>query len=181
MTSSILVFGLLAGLDNLQVCSSIGLAPIPRSRLHRMAAMFCFCETAAPLAGLLMAKAMLSAAGAWAHVAGPAVMIACGIAIFHAALRQSDESVSETGAFALPLALCVDNVFAGAGISPMAGPVWMGALYIGITSSLMSCVGVYGAQWIRRLLTCLPRVRVEMVGATYLVLVAIHMLTERSV
>jgi putative Mn2+ efflux pump MntP len=179
MIVTILLFGMLAGLDNLQVCSSIGLGAIPRGRLHRMAIMFSLCETVAPVVGFLAGKAFLTAIGVWSHFAGPAVMIACGLAIFCAALRHAPETISEAGVFALPLSLCLDNVIAGAGLSPIGKPVWLAALSIGLTSAMMSCAGLYGAARVRGLLARVPRLRVEIAGAAYLVILAFRMLAER--
>jgi manganese efflux pump family protein len=179
MIMIILLFGMLAGLDNLQVCSSIGLGAVPRARLHRMAVMFSLCETVAPVVGFLAGKAFLPAIGVWSHLAGPAVMIACGLAIFHAALRHELETISEAEVFALPLSLCLDNVIAGAGLSPIGNPVGLAALCIGLMSAAMSCAGLYGAARIRGLLGRVPRLRVEMAGAAYLVVLAFRMLAER--
>ena len=179
MMATILLFGMLAGLDNLQVCSSIGLGAIPRGRLHRLAAMFTLCETIAPVIGFLAGKAFLNALGVWSHIAGPAVMIVCGIAILVAAIRNTPEAFPEAGVVALPVSLCLDNVVAGAGLSPTGEPVWMAALLIGLTSAILSGIGLYGAARIRGLLRRLPALRVEMAGAAFLVILAFRMLAER--
>ena len=107
-------------------------------------------------------------------------MIACGVAIFLAAIRHAPEAISEAGVFALPISLCLDNVIAGAGLSPIGNPVWLAALCIGLMSAMMSCAGLYGAVRIRGLLGRVPRLRVEMAGAAYLVVTAIRMLAERA-
>ena len=180
MTSTILLFGALAGLDNLQVCSSIGLSGIPRGRLNRLGMMFTLCETAGPVIGFVAGKAFLSALGAWSHVAGPAVMIACATAIFIASLRGTQDGIPEAGVVALPLSLSLDNVVAGAGLSPIGEPVWTAALGIGLMSAVMSCAGLYGAASVRGLLARVPRLRVEMVGAGYLAILAVRMLAGRA-
>src|SRR5205823_6160634 len=52
MLGVILFLGVLAGLDNFQVCSSLGLLPVRRAQKHLLALAFGTCETLAPLAGL---------------------------------------------------------------------------------------------------------------------------------
>jgi manganese efflux pump family protein len=179
MTATILLFGLLAGLDNLQVCSSIGLAEITRRRLHRLAIMFALCETLAPLVGVLGGKAFLNSFGGWSHVAGPAVVIACGISIFYAAMRRTQDGLPPAGVVALPMALCLDNVVAGAGLSAIGEHMWFSALCIGLTSATMSCAGLYAAARIRCLLGGVPRLRVETAAAGYLVVLALRMFAEK--
>jgi putative Mn2+ efflux pump MntP len=179
VNATVLLLGIWAGMDNLQVCSSVALAPIPRGRLHRLAAMSCICETAAPVAGLLLGKALLSVLGVCSQITGPAMMIVCGIAIFRSSLRGDDQGLSEAGAFALPVSLCLDNLVAGIGVSPAVGPAWTAALSIGLISASMSCVGVYGAQWLRKIIYSLHIPRLEMLGAAYLVMLGLRTLAER--
>lgn len=129
----------------------------------------------------MMGRALLNAVGLWARIIGPAVMIVCGIAIFRAAMGQKDdECVSEAGAFALPVSLCLDNLIAGVGISPLAGHALESALCIGLISALMSLTGVYGAQWLRRIVSHLAILRLEMLGAAYLVVLALRSLAQTA-
>ncbi len=180
MIATILFFGVLAGLDNLQVCSSIGLAEIPRRRLYRLAIMFTLCETLAPLVGVVGGKAFLNSVGAVSHIAGPVVVIASGISIFYAALRRTNNGLPEAGVVALPMALCLDNVVAGAGLSAfVTPPVWIAALCVGLTGAIMSCAGLYGATRVRRLLRDALPVRWEIAGAGYLVFLAVRMFAEK--
>jgi putative Mn2+ efflux pump MntP len=129
----------------------------------------------------MMGKALLNAVGLWARILGPAVMIVCGVAIFRAAMRNDDDGgISEAGAFALPVSLCLDNVIAGVGISPLAGHALDSALCIGLISALMSLTGAYGAQWLRGILSRLAIPRLEMLGAAYLVVLALRSLAQTA-
>lgn len=178
MIATILLFGVLAGLDNLQVCSSIGLASIPRPRLRGLAIMFTLCETLAPVAGAFGGKAFLNSIATWSHLAAPLVVIACGISILYAAVCRSQEGLPRASVVALPFALCLDNVVAGAGLGAIGEHVWFAALSIGLTSSIMSCVGLYGAARVRRLLRGAVPLRVEIAGAGYLLFLAVRMFAE---
>jgi manganese efflux pump family protein len=151
MIGAVLVFGFLAGLDNLQVCSTLGLLPMNRARRHSLAAAFVLCETAAPLAGLLGGHAVLALAGSYARLAGPAMMICCGIAVLAWALRGEPENTAACGRmlFGLPVTLSLDNVVAGFGISSLDCPAWIAALAVGLTGAAMSCIGLYGAAQLR--------------------------------
>src|SRR5580704_6764459 len=81
MLGAVLLFGVLAGVDNLQVCSSIGLLPIERRRRHLLAAAFSLCETAAPLLGLMLGHLLLRSLAGAAVKVGPLLMLLCGCAV----------------------------------------------------------------------------------------------------
>jgi putative Mn2+ efflux pump MntP len=181
MTGSILLFGCLAGLDNLQVCSAIGLVPLSRRRLHALAALFCICEVGASLSGVLLGRAVLDMVGISAHLLAPAVMVVCGIAILVSALTQTGEDVYGSASLALPLSLSLDNVVAGAGISPLAAPVWPAVVSMGLTGGLMSCIGLYGGQQVRRFLSGIEVGRLQFAGSTYLLVMAFRMLVTNSI
>jgi manganese efflux pump family protein len=181
MTGSILLFGCLAGLDNLQVCSSLGLVRLARRRIYLLAALFCLCELTAPLIGVLLGTAVLDWAGVRAHFVAPAVMIVCSLAIFISAVTQTGEHVYKSASFALPVSLSLDNVIAGAGISSLAAPVWPAAVSIGLTGALMSCIGLFGGHQLRRFSKGIPLGRFEFAAAAYLLVLAFRMLATKSI
>jgi putative Mn2+ efflux pump MntP len=153
MLGTVLFFGLLAGLDNLQACSAIGCLPIRRAQMHLLAVAFTACESIAPLAGLALGHVLLRSAGGAAARIGPFMMLACGIAVLLCALRQDDLPSLVSGPkmiLGMPVALSFDNFFAGAGISSLHYPVAMSALIIGFVGAAMSCLGLYLGAWIRR-------------------------------
>jgi putative Mn2+ efflux pump MntP len=173
-----LLCGMLAGLDNLQVCSTLGLLAMSRARRHLLAMAFSFCETAAPLLGLLAGKALLTHIGPWARMIGPVMMIACGAGVACAGLRGgARQPVGESRLLlALPLSLSLDNVAAGFGISPLAGPLWRSAVLIGLMGTALSCAGLYGVAWIRGSVRRIPSAPVEIAASVYLFFVATRML-----
>jgi putative Mn2+ efflux pump MntP len=174
MIGAVLVFGVLAGLDNLQVCSALGLLPMNRARRHSLAAAFGLCETVAPLAGLLAGHAALALAGAYARLAGPAMTICCGIAVLAWAVRGKPEDTGRSSGmlFGLPVALSLDNVVAGLGISSLACPVWVAALAVGLTSAAMSCIGLYGAARFRARIACWLPSSMEAAAGGWLIILA---------
>jgi putative Mn2+ efflux pump MntP len=182
MIATILLFGVLAGLDNLQVCSSLGLLPMSTARRRNLAAAFSLCETGAPLAGLLVGHAVLSLMGAYADVLGPAMTICCGLAVLVAALRGEPDNEGAGGRllFGLPLSLSLDNVAAGLGISALNCPVWLAALAIGLISAGMSCIGLYGASAIRKWMGRAMPARTGVAVGGYLCVLAVRMLVAKS-
>jgi manganese efflux pump family protein len=178
MIATILIFGFLAGLDNLKVCSSVGLLPISRSRMRILAAGFILCETAAPLAGLLAGHAVLKLIEPFARIAGPLMTVICGAAVFAVGLRGERDSLTGDSRllFGLPLSLSLDNLVAGAGISPLPCPVWAAALLIGLISGGMSCAGLYGAARLRDLFRRIVPARADLLTGAYLCVLALRML-----
>lgn len=153
MLSAVLLLGVVAGLDNLQVCSSLGLLPMGRAHKQFLALAFSACETLAPLAGLAIGRLLLVTAGRAAAVVGPVAVLLCGLAVIVLALRKED--VSEVAASpavlcGLPLSLSLDNLLAGVGLGSMPLPVLLSALIMGFTSAAMSCLGLYFGAWLRR-------------------------------
>ncbi|MEN9864858.1 MAG: hypothetical protein RL748_448, partial [Pseudomonadota bacterium] len=71
----VVLFGLAAGLDNLQVCSSLGLLPVERRRLHWLALAFCLSEVGGALLGLLLGRGMISLLGPAANNLAPIAML----------------------------------------------------------------------------------------------------------
>jgi manganese efflux pump family protein len=173
----IAVFGLLAGLDNLQVCASLGLLPMRRSRIHLLAAAFCAGEILGALLGLLVGRGLIALLGEAASAVAPLAMLGCGCAVVWLAFRREDEDLQELVnhralLLGLPLSLSLDNVVAGAGISFSSHPLVMSALVIGAISAAMSCVGLYLGRWFRRFL---PE-RIELVVGVYLCFLAVRMM-----
>lgn len=153
MLGAVLLLGVVAGLDNLQVCSSLGLLPIGRARKQLLALAFSACETLAPLAGLAIGRLLLVTVYRAAAVVGPVAVLLCGLAVIVLALRKQDvsEVADSRGVLCgLPLSLSLDNLLAGVGLGSMHLPVLLSALIMGLTSAAMSCLGLYFGTWLRR-------------------------------
>ena len=196
----LLIFGVLAGLDNLQVSASLALLPLQKRRLHVLAAAFCVSEIGGALLGLLLGKAVLSLITPVAEWLAPAAMLGCGIVVLWLALRRegakqtelerthlerthperahSEQAGGALFGFAnqralllgLPLTLSIDNVIAGAGIGIAGYPLAMSALIVGSVSAAMACAGLYAGHWFKRFL---PQ-RIEIAVGAYLSVLAIR-------
>lgn len=173
----VILFGIVAGLDNLQASTSLGLLPMQRKRMHMLAMAFCACELAGAILGLLLGHGLTAMLGPIASSIAPFVMLACGIAILWLAYRSESKGLPEfvnhqAFLFGLPLALSLDNVIAGAGVSFSSAPVLTSAIIIGVISAGMACFGLYFANWIRNFL---PK-RVELLAGAYMCFLAVRMM-----
>lgn len=173
----VILFGVVAGLDNLQVCSSLGLLPMERKRLHLFAMAFCLCELGGAVLGLQLGRSFINAMEPLGTMFAPAMMLLCGLAVIFLAYRNAAEGLPRfvnrrAVLFVLPVSLSVDNVVAGAGISFSSTPVLASAVAIGVISATMSCFGLYFANWVRNFL---PK-RVEMIAGAYMCLLAVRMM-----
>lgn len=198
--AELLIFGVLAGLDNLQVSSALALLPLQKRHVHLLAAAFCVSEIGGALLGLLIGKGLLSLVSPVAGWLAPTAMLLCGIAVLILAMardepdihrlstnRMSADAMSSDATFAgrtsmagfanhralllgLPLSLSVDNVVAGAAISFAGYPLLAAALTIGCISAAMACAGLYAGQRLRRFL---PE-RIEVAVGAYLSVLALR-------
>src|SRR5215212_2848855 len=114
----LILLGLLAGIDNLQVAAALTVAPLTRRRRALLALSFALCETLSPLAGYFVARQFRERLGVTFDGIAPFVIIACGIAIVALAFRGDDDEVeklvnSRWTIVGLPLSLSFDNLFLG--------------------------------------------------------------------
>jgi putative Mn2+ efflux pump MntP len=171
----LMIFGLLAGLDNLQVSASLALLPLARRRLHLLAAAFCAGEIGGALLGLLLGRALLDAIAPVAEWLAPAAMLFCGVIVLWLALRRGDADLARFAnrralLLGLPLSLSLDNVIAGAGIGVAGYPLLQSALIVGSLSAALACAGLYAGGWLRRFLPD----RIELAVGAYLSVLAIR-------
>lgn len=171
----LMIFGLLAGLDNLQVSASLALLPLARRRLHLLAAAFCAGEIGGALLGLLLGRALLDAIAPVAEWLAPAAMLFCGVIVLWLALRRGEADLTRFAnrralLLGLPLSLSLDNVIAGAGIGVAGYPLLQSALIVGSLSAALACAGLYAGGWLRRFLPD----RIELAVGAYLSVLAIR-------
>lgn len=171
----LMIFGLLAGLDNLQVSASLALLPLARRRLHLLAAAFCAGEIGGALLGLLLGRALLNAIAPVADWLAPAAMLFCGVIVLWLALRRGEADLTRFAnrralLLGLPLSLSLDNVIAGAGIGVAGYPLLQSALIVGSLSAALACAGLYAGGWLRRFLPD----RIELAVGAYLSVLAIR-------
>lgn len=172
----ILLLGVLAGTDNLQVAAAISMAPLTRARRIAFALAFCACEIGSPLAGLLFVTSLRSYFGTWPRLLAPIVVITCGAVVF-LAMRDSDELEKLVNhrwtVAALPLSLSLDNLLIGVSLGTFGYPLPLAAATIGSVSAAMCLFGLAGGTRIRR---WIPE-RANVVSGFYLIVIAILMFT----
>jgi putative Mn2+ efflux pump MntP len=173
--AQVLLLGLLVGLDNLQVGAALGLLPMSAGRRWAFAGMFVLCETAMPLAGLLLGHAARLRAAAWADEFGIAVLGLAGVLTVVLAMgvereqRPKHNWVDRRAALAgLPLSLSLDNLAVGVGLGSLGFSVVSSALLIGLVSGSLGALGLFSGAQLQR---WVPG-RTELWGGLYLVALA---------
>lgn len=153
--STILLFGLLAGVDNLQVAAAVGMSRTSSSRKWALVGAFAIFEALMPLVGAVVGRALAARYAATATFAGPLLLAGCGIVVLVSTFKKNPTKniFDRPGALlALPLALSFDNLLAGAGFAAMGYPVGLTAWAIGGLSGLMCFAGMLlgdriGLRW----------------------------------
>lgn len=171
----IILLGVLAGSDNLQVAAAISMAPLTRARRVAFALAFVVCEISTPLLGLLLVASLRARAGAWIDAAAPPIVVACGVVIV--ALALTDRERLETFVnrrwviAALPLSLSVDNLLIGVSLGAFGYPLPFAAATIGSVSAAMCIAGIAGGARIRRWLPA----HADVLSGLYLIAIAAFM------
>lgn len=170
----LLLLGVLAGIDNLQVAAALSVAPLTRMRRLLLALAFTICETVSPLVGYALASVLRTRLGAVFDRATPFIVIACGTTIVWLALRERDTAPlvnSNWTIFGLPLSLSLDNLLVGVSLGSFGYRPAVAALTIGGTSAVLCLCGIVFGARIRRLI---PE-RAELVSGAALIAVAASM------
>ena len=169
---TIILFGLLAGLDNLQVAPALGAMRMRAKRRLMIAIAFGMFEAVMPLVGLSVGYLFQENLASAFDGAGPLILIVCGVLIIHMALKEKDTSdIVNSGwvVLGLPFSLSLDNLVAGLGLGAVGYPVIFSALVIGLISAAMCLVALLFGDLIRR---WIPG-NVEVISGAYLVILAI--------
>jgi len=171
----IILLGVLAGLDNLQVAAAISMTPLTRSRRALFALAFCLCEISTPLLGLLLMSAIRARAGDWLDGVAPFIVVTCGLVIIYLALRDNDQLETLVNnkwtVIGLPLSLSLDNLLIGISLGTLRYPLPLAALTIGSVSACMCLFGIAGGMRIRR---WIPK-HAEVISGLYLIAIAAMM------
>lgn len=162
----IVLLGILAGADNIQVAAAVSLAPLTRARRIGFAVTFALCEIATPILGLLFVRSIP------VKLPTPLILVACGVAIVVLALKDRDELeriVNRRWTIAaLPLFLSLDNLLIGVSLGAFGYPVLLAAVTIGSISACMCILGIAGGARIRG---WIPE-RANVVSGLYLIAIA---------
>lgn len=171
----IVLLGLLAGADNLQVAAAVSALPLTRARRTWFAVAFCVCEIATPLLGLLLMRSLHVRFEAWVDRLAPLILVACGVAIILLALKDRDELERIVNrkwtVAALPVSLSFDNLLIGVSLGTFGYPLALAAATIGAISASMCLLGIAGGARIRR---WIPE-HANVVSGLYLIVIATMM------
>jgi putative Mn2+ efflux pump MntP len=173
--AQLLLLGVLAGIDNLQVAAAIGVAPLARSRRMLLVMAFAVCEIASPLIGVFFAHFVQTRFHLSFDWIRPFVVAACGLAIVWLALRKDDDAEalinSRWTLIGLPISLSFDNLLIGVSLATLGYPPALAALVIGAISASLCVIGIFAGARIARLI---PE-RAELASGSALIIIAATM------
>lgn len=171
----IVLLGILAGSDNIQVAAAISMAPLTRSRRVLFALAFCACEISTPLLGLLIMHSVHSRFAAVTERIAPLILLFCGAVILFLAVTGRDELEKLVNhrwtLAALPLSLSFDNLLIGVSLGTLGYPLPLAAATIGSISASMCLFGIFGGSRVRRWIPEYANV----ISGVYLIVIAAFM------
>jgi len=171
----IILLGVLAGLDNLQVAAAISMTPLTRTRRALFALAFCACEISTPLLGLLLMNAVRVRMGHSIDGIVPLILVACGAVIIYLALKDDDQLEklvnNKWTVVGLPLSLSFDNLLIGVSLGTFGYPLPLAAMTVGSVSACMCLFGIAGGARIRRWIPA----HAELISGFYLIAIAAMM------
>lgn len=172
---SVLILGVLVGIDNLQIASAIGMMGLHPRKRWMLVTSFVLFEVTMPLVGLSIGKQLNEEFQTIAEFVGPCILIALGAYIIVREIMEKgqDELVNKRWMIiVLPLLMSLDNLLAGIGLGTSGYPVISASLAVGICAGVMSLVGVLLGDRVRKLV---PK-RIELVSGTYMIALAVFLI-----
>jgi manganese efflux pump family protein len=162
-------------LDNFRTSIILGPLRLRLARVVMVAAVFGFWDAAAPLLGLLFGNFIAENIGEIADYIGPATLGMFGVFLLVQAYRhwdhEPDEMEESWTILGLPLPLSVDNFVGGTGLGLLGFNPWISAVVLGLTTFIMSIMGLLLGRLIARLVRL--NFRYELVTGCGLVIEAI--------
>ena len=174
---TVLIFGILAGLDNLQLSSALGLMGLKGKRRWLLVSVCAFFELIMPLIGLLIGKELNSSFAEFAHWLGPVIMMGLGLYILIRELMEKEQPDLANRPWVLlmlPFLMSLDNLFAGLGLGTSGYPVVSTAITVGICAGSMCFLGLFVGEKLRRLI---PK-NLEVISGIYLIGMAVFMMVN---
>jgi manganese efflux pump family protein len=169
---SLILLGMLAGLDNLQAAAALSLSPMTRERRSLLTIAFVLCEGLTPLLGVFLAQLIRFPLGASFERIAPAIVVGCGVAVLWKAFTDGDAAPivnSRWTIISLPLSLSLDNLLIGVSAGTLGYSPALAALTIGGISAAMCAAGIAGGSRLGRLM---PRHADVVSGMALLVIAA---------
>jgi putative Mn2+ efflux pump MntP len=141
----VLVFGVMAGMDNFQAACALGMLPLTRARKLALGASFGFCESVSTLAGLLAGQFLRTHVFPGRLAGAAALLISGGTILYLSWAEHGVENAANDGwmIFGLPLSLSLDNLVGGAGLGASGFPPILSAALIGAECSALSFAGIF--------------------------------------
>jgi len=171
MIWEVLVIGFVLSLDNFRVSIALGTVPFGLKRALQVALIFGLWDGIMPLIGLLVGRQIGEAVGDVADLVGAAALGGYGLYLLISALRnpEPDELDHPWALFGIPLALSLDNLFAGASLGVLGLSPWFSAAVFGVMTAVLSLVGLQLGQAAARLI----RIRSDLLSGVTLIVAAV--------
>jgi manganese efflux pump family protein len=136
-----------------------------------VALVFGLWDGAMPLAGLMLGNYVGETTGTVAEYVGSVALGAYGLYLLIGALRNPEpEEIDHPWAlFGIPLSLSLDNLLAGAGLGLLGFAPWISATVFGLTTAVMSLVGLHVGRVAARLI----HIRSDLLSGVALIVAAV--------
>ncbi|HEY2204778.1 MAG TPA: manganese efflux pump [Pseudonocardia sp.] len=176
---NVLVLGFVLSLDNFRTSVLLGPLRMRRARTVLVAVNFGLWDGLAPLLGLLLGDYVGAAIGPIADYIGPLALLGYGAYLLvrvwrvPAPAQGDDEFERSWTLFGLPLPLSVDNIVAGTGLGLLGFSPWLPALIFGVTTAVMSLIGLVLGRVAFRLVSQRINIRYEIVTGVALIIEAV--------
>ena len=178
MLNLLFLSALLTSVDNLIVCSAIGLLPLTRGQRRRYAFAFSAAETLAPVLSMSVGAFLWPTLLHRVDQSALAILLACGVLILALAWFNRDAARlfgKPCMIVGLPLLMSIDNLIAGIGLSAVKAPPLLASFMIGLAGTIMSCAGLLLGDYIRRVL---PMRVVQLVSGSVVCAVSLWILVR---
>ncbi|HEY6748987.1 MAG TPA: manganese efflux pump [Mycobacteriales bacterium] len=171
MIWEVLVIGFVLSLDNFRVSIVLGTVPFGLKRALQVALIFGLWDGIMPLAGLLVGRQIGEAVGDVADLVGAAALGGYGLFLLISALRnpEPEELDHPWALFGIPLALSLDNLFAGASLGVLGLSPWFSAAVFGVMTAVLSLAGLQLGRAAARLI----RIRSDLLSGVTLIIAAV--------
>jgi len=171
MMWEVLVLGFVLSLDNFRVSIALGTVPFGVKRALQVALTFGLWDGIMPLIGLLIGNEVGEAVGDVAEYVGAAALGGYGLFLVISSLRnpEPDELDHPWALFGIPLALSLDNLFAGASLGVLGLSPWFSAAVFGVMTAVLSLVGLQLGRAAARLI----RIRSDLLSGVTLIIAAV--------
>lgn len=171
MIWEVVILGFALSLDNFRVSIALGTVPFGFRRAVQVALTFGLWDGLMPLVGLLVGGYIGDELGDVAEYLGAAVLGGYGLYLIILSIRnpEPDELDHPWALFGIPLALSLDNLFAGASLGLLGLPPWSSAALFGAITAVMSLAGLQVGRYAARLI----RIRSDLLSGIALVAAAV--------